>query len=350
MSRNSFLAILPRETSTLILGNLSLEQLIAFRCSCNEFNNFVLGDQSAIVRGVLRNVVYGSTATILYLDLAPPSPWAFTDLVNIARRCWIAREMAHLLTQCRATSHYCLCYSMYRSRDRQSFSPARFAKKAYPYLLALIQFFEEYRYRLASFVSDPNAIETPSDHVERLILARYNEMTVNRLCALYHILLDLFGFSFPYERPLSMFALLGIIRANYPSPTLDDGEHLDFFTFGGLEVLRDVITRHHRALDIVVAHYSRVTPIGLPVTYDGRPHTTLLPLKRSILPPVNDPNNVTATRICLLLPKAADFLRNGHSTNEMYEERAEFLRYLRSDVSDGNEEEGEEEEEPNLLR
>ena len=345
MSHNSFLGILPVETSTLILGNLGLEQLIAFRCSCKESNRFVLGNQSAIVQGVLRNVVYGSTATNLYLDLAPPSTRTFEDLVNISRRCWIAREMAHLLTQCRATSHYCLCYSRYRSGDQQSFSPARFAKKAYPYVLALIQFLEEYRYRLASFVSDPNATETPSDYVERLILARYNDETANRLCALYHILLDLYGFSFPYERPHSMFTLLGIIRANYPPPVLDDGEHLDFFTFGGLEVLRDVITREHRALDIVVAHYSRVTPIVLPVTYGRRSHMTLLPLTRSILPPVNDANNVIATRTCMLLPKAAAFLRNGLSTIDMYDERAEFLRYLRSDESDE-----EEEEEPSLLR
>ena len=137
-----------------------------------------------------------------------------------------------------------------------------------------------------------------------------------------------------------MTSLLVITRVNYPSAVLDDAEHLDLFTFGGLEVFREVVRRDHQGSEITLAHFSRVTPIRLPVFYDGRSHSAFLPLPRSILPPVN---NVTATTICTLLPNAAAFLTNGYSTKCLDEERARFLMYLRF-----NEEE--QEQEPTLLR
>ena len=99
----------------------------------------------------------------------------------------------------------------------------------------------------------------------------------------------------------------------------------------------------------MVAHFSQVTPVQLPVTYDGQSHSAFLPLCRSILPPVNDANNVTTTKIRTLLPNAAAFMVNGHSKRRLHEERARFLDYL----SFGDEEkEGEvvEEEEPTLLK
>ena len=78
-----------------------------------------------------------------------------------------------------------------------------------------------------------------------------------------------------------------------------------------------------------LAHFARVTPISLPVAYDaGRVHTTFMSLTHSIQPPMNDPNNAIATRVCLLLPKAAAFVRNGHSENALVKERHKFMRYL----------------------
>lgn len=72
------------------------------------------------------------------------------------------------------------------------------------------------------------------------------------------------------------------------------------------------------------------------------------PFCRSTLPPVNDVNNATATKIRTLLPNAAAFLVSGHSKRRLHEERPRFLDYL----SFGDEEkEGEVvEEEPTLLR
>lgn len=68
---------------------------------------------------------------------------------------------------------------------------------------------------------------------------RYTEETAHRLCAL---LLELLHNAFPDEKVLTMFRLLGIPRPNYPSSVMACGDDIDFFTLGGLEVFRDVIT------------------------------------------------------------------------------------------------------------
>lgn len=256
----------------------------------------------------------------------------------------MAREVAQLLAQCRTMSRGRLLYNIIRSRDEQSCNTAKVANYAYPYVLALIQFCEEYRYRLAGLVIDPNKLQTYSDQVEELLLAKYNEKTVNGLCALYHILLDLLRFTIPEEKHLSMIKLLGIARTNYLSSVLNNGEHLDLFTFGGLELFTHVIRLPYQASDIVMAHFSRVTPIQLPATYDGQSHSAFVPLCRSTLPPVNDVNNVTATKIRTLLPSAAALLVNGSSEHRLDEERAGVLDYLSS-----GDEEKEGEEEPKLL-
>ena len=76
-----------------------------------------------------------------------------------------------------------------------------------------------------------------------------------------------------------MSSLLGITRTNYSSSVLDDGEHLEIFTLGGLESFKDVVTKRHQGLD--GAEFSRVTPNQLPVIYDGRSHTASVHLTRS---------------------------------------------------------------------
>ena len=84
------------EILVLILSNYTLEQLIAFRCGCPQFNNFVLHHQSAIIREVLENIAY-RTAASLYHGLGLPNPLKSENLDDIARRCSIAREVASLL-------------------------------------------------------------------------------------------------------------------------------------------------------------------------------------------------------------------------------------------------------------
>ena len=317
------------EILILILCNFTLEQVMAFRCSCKWANDFFLLHQRALIRKVSENTVSSAAENLYHGSLCP-------NLINIARRCSISEDIAHVLVQCQSIG--CgLYYNIFGLRKRSTSYVANFTKRVCPYILALIEFFEEYRYRLANFVPDSDNTQTPSDDVEVLLLARYNEQPVNRLCVLYHTVVELLHFHVPQAEPISMFKLLGITRANYPPSELADGEHLDFLTFGGLEVFKDVFTKGSGkfkgqfAEDVMVAHFARVTPISLPVTYDaGRVHTTFMPLTRSIQPQMNDPNNVTATRVCLLLPRAAAFLRNGYSENALVEERHKFMRYLRA--------------------
>ena len=310
-----------------ILGYFNLEQLLAFCDSHKPFNQFVITYQNAIVRRIMANVMC-RTATDLYRGLFPPASWNLETLVGIKRRCSMAQEIVPPIKWWEYVSSHSLEHIPGNLRFLPALSEAGFANNAYPYILALIQFFEEYRYRLASFVPVPDAVQTPSQQIEALILARYNEETISKLSTLYHMLLDLLRYEVPHHRLVSMSTLVGITPADLTSYLLKDGEYLDFFTFGGLEVFNEVINGGGKTIDVMVAHYSRVTPIDLPVSYDGRSHMAFHPLDQSILPPVDNSSKATAIRICRLLPKATEFLTNGLSERELDKEKARMWVYL----------------------
>lgn len=122
-----------------------------------------------------------------------------------------------------------------------------------------------------------------------------------------------------------MFRLLGISRAANPWPMCDDGEYLNFFTFGGLDSFNDVITNGDLAIDVMMAQYNKATPIQLPATYNGRSYTRFVPRIWSIFFRVN---NVTATKTCRLPPYAKNSLDMGRSDVVLDNERELFLRYL----------------------
>lgn len=88
----------------------------------------------------------------------------------------------------------------------------------------------------------------------------------------------------------------------------------------------------------MVAHYSRVTPIQLPIIYNGQSYTAFIPITRSTLPPANEVNNVAASTVCRLLPKDTAFLKNGLSESDMWDKRRKFLNYLRGDEDDTEDE------------
>ncbi len=145
----------------LILCNYTLDQLINFRCSCKEFNAFVLLYQGSIVGGVFKQMAY-RTAIKLYCGPILPRGLTFNNLVDMTRRCSIAREVAQLLTRKRLMDAGSLRRGSPNARRRVVFHTARVASNAYPYILALLQFFEEFRFRLGSISLDETALLRPT--------------------------------------------------------------------------------------------------------------------------------------------------------------------------------------------
>ena len=102
---------------------------------------------------------------------------------------------------------------------REEFYASIVRKNSRPYILALLQFFEEYRNGLANYTDVSGAVQTPSDQTEAILLARYNQQTVIRLCALYQTLNELMRFVLEF---VSMSTLLGIPRPHPRLPSQSD--------------------------------------------------------------------------------------------------------------------------------
>lgn len=307
----------------MILSSFCLEDLVAFQDSCKLFNQIILDYNDNFVCKRLEKAAY-RTAISLYDRLLSRRPLNLWILVKTKRRISVAWQVANVPSQTHQIAAKILQHGSVDPQRGPVYRP-RVARNAYPYVLGILQFFEEYRYRLASFTLDSNAVQRPSDQVEALLLARYNQKTVKRLCALFRVLLHVLRVGVPRMTQVSMWTLLGIPRTSLPSFVLDEGDYLDFFTFGGLEAFRDVIRKRDGTIDIVVAHFARATPIQLPIRYGGQSHATLVPRPQPIQSP---DDNVTAIKICRLLPRATDFLHLNRHGGNLAAEQDLFLRHL----------------------
>ena len=88
---------------------------------------------------------------------------------------------------------------------REGSGASKVRKNLRTYILALLQFFEEYRNTLAIYTGVSGAVQRPRDQTEAILLARYNKQTVNRFLAVYQTLNELmFNASFARSRTIYM--------------------------------------------------------------------------------------------------------------------------------------------------
>ena len=249
----------------------SVENYQAIRGANSFYNQSLLINQCKIVQYAFNgmNPLYG-TASHLYHSLYRPVNPDRTYLFRIARRCDIAKQLA-----------VALAAQLQNAGTRfDEVSYGKFTRNVVPYLLAHTHFFECCRDGLANYVPDPshpNSLMKPSARVEMSILAgRYNRETVYRICALHRML----------KRIIAMYYWLLDVRG------VDFIDCTEFFTFGGLEAVKDAFLGpglDHR-VSIVDRHFVRASPNPF-----ARPHA-LLPSTFSRV------DRATAAKICRLLP------------------------------------------------
>lgn len=282
---------LPVEILTTILSEMAAAHLPLFRSLCRACHDFVTANEHRIVFYALKNDLYSTASKLYYRHIyyprPPPNILHVDDLYQVTRRCDSARHLAFLLAQnhfidlIRASEHTGLA-------PNQACSVTKVAENIYPYIIGLFHFLENHRHALATFVADPRyatSIRSPSSQIEIRLLALYNEETVYRLCCLYHLLVKIACQQIPASQIVTMSSVL---RLPPPSDFFSQLDHsyLDLFVFGGLEAFRDVVTQTSvlARVDYLLAHYSKVTPISLPVKYKGRTHARLVSLPKPILP------------------------------------------------------------------
>lgn len=282
-----------------IIASKSIAQLQAVRRSDKFHNHTILANELDVVQyAVARRNSPLYTANRLHHSLYQPGNHDLRYLFRIARKCYIAKQLAAPLAARFQTNGYHPSSS--KSQPSGKFvdgaSYGRFVKNMVPYILALDHFLECYRNGLVSYVPDPrhaNSVLNPSFRVEFSILSRnYNRETVYRICSLYDNLNYLLDLQIPSRirdgRDIMMMSLLHISGCSYSG-------HADIFTFGGLEVIKDMMeqSESEACLYILEDHFARALP-DLLTRDHALPTSTLSKVDRA-----------GAERICRLLPPAS---------------------------------------------
>lgn len=257
-SRHRF-GSLPTEIQVTVLCAMTAAELIDFRCCSVASNALYMANESAIVRGVLKNVYYHTASTLYGGSASATGPLRFECLKYIARRCSIVEMLAisvaeHHVGQGLATT-------------------IRMGENLRPYLLALGHFFEEFRIGLPKFPS--GSPPAPAKVEGEILEANYNEQTVQRMCLTYKILNQILDQKFMVERPTIRDQLpvaLPWLRYHPSAP-------VDMFIFGGLEMVKDMMT-HPRLIDrrvYAASHFSKTTPAPIPMVGDDSVAVALPP-------------------------------------------------------------------------
>ncbi|CAF9936457.1 hypothetical protein IMSHALPRED_010766 [Imshaugia aleurites] len=309
---------LPVEIQVMILCTMTAAKLISFRCCSKEFNALFIANQSNIIRGVLKNPYY-RTASTLDRTIPASGPLRFESLRYIARR----RDIAEMLATSIAEHHV-------RGGSRKK---TRMAANIIPYLLCLGHFFEAYRECLANYTPRPGYVSkfSPGTTTEGKILqTNYNKQAVQRICMTFGLLNDMLDQAF----------VRGIPNIGEQIPHLSfmpNPVHADIYTFGGLEMVKDILT-HPRMKDrrrYAASHFAKTTPAPVPV-HHGIKRTVALP--PSVLGRRLD--MATTRKICDLLPFSHHILDVGGvfifglfprvGLSEEIDMKKKFLKYLKS--------------------
>lgn len=295
---------LPTEIKDLVLFFLAAQDvhhLQAVRRTSRSSNTTILVSEHKIVWCALnsQNSPY-HTAHRLYDDLDQGVDRNFGYLFGMARRCEIAKQLAIAIADNLQTSQSLL---LGRRLDEGLDEPSRnrFIKNAEPYVLALANFFECYRNRLASWVNGiprPNPARSTSERVQFSILSgRYNKETMYRICALYHLLKCIVSHKLTrlyLTHQRARITMRSHIHPGVGGIAFFNGP-IDLFTFGGLEAIKDIVaeTDPSRYSGIVEDHLARAYPYQI-----ARSHN-LLP---STLPVIS---RAAAHQVLSLLPHGA---------------------------------------------
>ena len=315
---------LPTEIQVTALCAMTAAELIDFRCCSVACNAVYMANESAIVRGVLKNVYY-HTASTLYGTASATGPLQFECLKCIARRCSIVEMLATSIAEHHVGQGLATTIKM--------------GENLRPYLLAIGHFFEEYRIGLPKFPRRYLTF-TLAKFEGAILKANYNEETVRRMCLTYKILNQILDQKFIGGKPTIQDQLP--YRTPWkPSPLAP----VDMYIFGGLEMVMDIVT-HSRLTDrlkYAASHFSKTTPAPMPVVGGNSLAVALPP---SVLGRRLSLNK--SALICELFPHPGPLLVSrleycGFSRVEPAEELdmdRDFLEYLKS--YDG--------EEPQLVR
>ena len=235
----------------------SVQQLQAVACSCKFLRHSVVKNQSDIVWYAfnLNDSPY-YTAGQLYHKLPPyytpgqlyrkfslPGNLDLKTLFRVARICDIAKQLAVGL----ADEHY-------ESPSEPCYD--RFVRNVVPYILALGHFFEHYRDGLVSYVpgSGPaNDVRRASTRIGNdILVSRYNERTVLRICTLYHLLKDILDRDLDrYDRPCDDGRYCYTETISHQQGT-EQNDVFDIFIFLGFDAVKDVMVQKDKRVELVL--------------------------------------------------------------------------------------------------
>ncbi|KAL9076295.1 MAG: hypothetical protein Q9161_001011 [Pseudevernia consocians] len=290
----------------MVLCQMTAAELVAFRDCCTEYKTFFEINESAIVRGTLENPFY-YTASTLYSVLRPTGPLELGNLINIAHRCEIAEMLASSIAE--------------RHVGQGSAVTTRMAKNVMPYVLSIGHFFEEFGSALGDLTPTHSApwLPSPGITLEGEILTRnYNDQTVQRMCLTYKLSKEILEPKF-LGREFPIVRLWIRPRDNVSGPA---AATIDMFTFGSLEMIKD-IGYFVKRMSTLVPAVGPQAPAALPPSGWG-PWWTLDKILRScsLLPPARgilDVRHIEKTE----LPKV-------DSDEKEVAMDLEFLEYLKS--------------------
>ena len=242
----------------LILCLLTTTDMAAFRSCCVGFNAILAVNAPTILSRLLESADI-ETVCALYGPLRSASSPAF--YVRCLRRCQIAEVLAQAIG-----SHYVKKDPVVRKALTTNIKP---------YVLALGHFFEEYRSGLASYADSAlyrGYNPKFADRLERQILRTYyNQETMQRICLTYKMINRILARRFSGSSEVYLCQRLESLCPVFSLPH-------DIYTFGGLELVTDIVTRVRSADSSVALHLAQMTTA--PGKVDG-----VLALSQSVLGP-----------------------------------------------------------------
>ena len=269
-----------------VLCTTTAAELTNFRCCCMAFDALFIASEYAVIGSILKNHFY-HTASKLYDVVFTPGPLRFGCFKHIARRCYIADILATSIAE-----HHV---------GHGLATKTRLGTENGPYLLSLEHFFEIHRKVPTNYTSSPSYAPSFRSYSAKMageiLKTNYNETTVQRICLTHELLNQIIDQKF-IGRELTIWYPLSVART--PPGTVDN------ITFGGLEMVKDIVThpRRYDRLKYVASHFSKTTTAPIP-RVNGEPLAVALP--PSVLG--HRLNTATSHRICKLLPVYSPILQ-----------------------------------------
>ena len=213
--------------------------MAAFRSCSVGFNAVLAMNASTILSRLLENDDVQTVCALYGPRRFASSP---ASLIRYLRRCQIAEALAQAIG-----SHYV---------NEDLVARKALAKNIKPYILAVGHFFEEYRSGLASHVNSARYrghYPEFADRLEAQILhTYYNKETIQRISLTYRMINQILAQSFSGSREFYLS------QRSKPLFPLFERPH-DLYTFGGIELVTDVLTNPRSIDSSVASHLAKMT-------------------------------------------------------------------------------------------